>query len=98
MKLLERQRGFLLQICRVAQGGPRGPKRGIRQLQDALWRAGSQCDAGGAETAVEQELREEAAEGMADDDRGLIEASDDLVVMIDNVRDSDPSERRRISA
>jgi hypothetical protein len=53
----------------------------------------SQCDARGAQAAIEQELREQAAEGMADDDRGTVEPTDDLLVVGDDVPDVEVSER-----
>src|SRR6059058_2798710 len=44
VELLEREWGFLLQICGVAQRRPGGPQGGVRQPEDALRRAGSECN------------------------------------------------------
>ena len=98
MELLGRQRSFLLQIRRVAQRRPCGAKSGKRQPQDALRRPCAKGDARSAQAAIDQQLREQPAKGMADDDRWLVELANDLVVVVDDVRDAEVSERRRISA
>jgi len=98
VELLEREGRFLFQICGVAQRGPGGPDRGVRQPEDAFGRAGSEGNRCRAKAAIGQELREQPAEGVADDDRRPVESADDLVVVVDDICDAEVSERRGISA
>ena len=49
-----------------------------------LGAGGSERGACRAEAAVEQQLREQAAEGVADDDRCPVERADDPVVVVDD--------------
>ena len=51
-----------------------------------------------AEAVIDQQLHEEAAEGMTDDDRSLVETTDELLVVVDDLADRDRLERRRVGA
>src|SRR5262249_24221115 len=82
MELLRRERDGLVEIEWVAEGGERNRARREGQQKDALDRRGVDCDTRPAQVAVEQNLREEATEGVAHDDRGRIQTLDDFVVVI----------------
>ena len=98
VELLARERHGVVLAQRIAQRGPRGSERRERQLEHPFRRGSVERDRGRTETAVGQELRDEAAERVADDDRRLVEAADDPVVVVDDVGDREPFQRRRISA
>ena len=87
-----------MQVRRVAQCGQPRPQLGERQRQYTLDLGGIDGDGGGAVPLTEQLLREQPAEGVADDDRRALEPANDLVVVIDDCGDVDTAERRRIAA
>ena len=51
---------------------------------------------GGAEAAIEEDLGDRAAVGVADDDRRAREGADDRVVVVDDLLRAEARERRRI--
>jgi len=70
-----------------------GFDRRQRQVADSLDRCGGDPDAGGTEPAVEQDLHERAAEGVAHDDRRALQPADDAVVVIDDPGDIELRDR-----
>jgi hypothetical protein len=68
------------------------------EREDALRRSRIDRDACGAQPAVEQQLDEQTAERMADEDRGLVERADDLYVVLDDLGDPETDERGWIAA
>ena len=68
-------------VERVLQARQPRAERRRRQHEDPLRRRRADRDAGGAVPAVEEELRDQAAEGMADDDRRPVEIADDPLVV-----------------
>jgi len=69
-----------------------------RQVEDPL--DGSRVDshAGGAKAAVEQDLRERAAERVPHDDRRAVERPDDAVVVVDDLFDVKLCDPGRVAA
>ena len=55
-------------------------------------RRGAERDARASESAVEQELDDQAAEGVADQHRRLLERTDLLLVVVDDLRDAETFE------
>jgi hypothetical protein len=78
----------------VAQHRPRRPERGQGQPQHPLRLAGVDGHARGAQPAVEQELGEQAAERVPHDDR----RADDAVVVVHDLGDAQPLQRRQVAA
>jgi hypothetical protein len=74
-----------VEVGRVAQHGKGDLEGGERQHQDALDRRGVNGHPGGAQPAVEQDLGEQPAEGVAHDDRRLVQIADDGVVVVDDL-------------
>ena len=65
---------------------------------DASWLGGGQADAGRADTAVDEQLHEQPAERVAHDDRGSVQPSDEPLVVVDDLRDRQAGERRRVGS
>ena len=97
-KLLLGQRAQAVAVERILQRRETRTQRRRRQQHHALRRPRSDRDSGDTEAAVEQELREDPAERVADDDRRPVEAANDLVVVVDDRLDPEPFQRRRITA
>src|SRR5438445_7493372 len=97
VELVRGQRRFLFQISWIAQGGPRGSDRRVREPEDTLRRARPEGDGRSTQAAIRQELRKQPAERVADDDRRLLEPADDLLVAIDDVRYVQVSKRGRVA-
>ena len=70
-----------MQVGGVSQSGQGRAELGQRQRQDALDLGGVYGDGGGADALAEQLLGDQAAEGVADDDRAAIQSVDDLGVV-----------------
>ena len=98
VELLVRQRREVVLAERVLQRRPGGAKRRERQLEHALRRGRVERDRRRAETAVREQLREQPAERVPDDDRRPVEPADDLLVVVDHVRNREPVQRRRVTA
>ena len=77
----------------LRSAGQAGPQRRERQLEHALRGGGAERRPGRAEAAVEQQLREEPAEGVADDDRRAVEPVDDPRVVVDDVLHGEAAQR-----
>src|SRR5205807_497666 len=69
-----------------------------RQPEHALRLGRVDGDAGRAEAAVEEHLRKQAPEGMAHDDRWLVEQPDDLRVAVNDLGYAQARERRRVAS
>jgi hypothetical protein len=96
VELLLVERDRLVVAERVAQHRRDRADRRERQVEHALYRRGGDPDAGGAEPAVEQHLRERAAERVAHDDRRARQLADDPLVVVDDRVDLEAGDRRRV--
>ena len=72
----------------IAQGRKGYTEGGKRQEEDAFDRGRRDGHACCSQAAVEQDLRDQPPEGMADDVWSFIQAADDLLVMLDDLGDS----------
>src|SRR4029434_1135520 len=72
------------------------PERCRVEDEDAPGRGGIDGDAGRPEPAVEEQLDEESAVRVADEDRGLVEGRTDLFVVVDDLADAEAGQRRRV--
>jgi hypothetical protein len=96
VELLRRERDGAVAVRGVLQDGERRVQ--LRQRRDlhALGRRGVQHDAGGAVAPVEQQLGEDAPGRVADDDRRRRERLDDAFLVLDDRRDRQVQDRRRV--
>jgi hypothetical protein len=79
------------------RGQQRLELRGWRHV-DVLGRRGVDHHAGGAQPAGEQQLGQRAAEGVADDDRRLVQALDHGGQVVDGLRDGEAGDDLRLLA
>lgn len=95
-ELLRRERHGFVAVEGIPEHGPRRPQRRQRQPQHPLDGPRVDRDARRAHPAVQQQLREGAAEGVPHDDRRLVEPADDPLVVVDDLTDPQPRKRTRI--
>ena len=89
-ELLQRQRDDAVPLRRVRERGGRRLQGRERQLQNALGRRRTHRHPGTAQTAVEQQLDEQAAVGMADQHGWLGEFVDQRRVVVDDLLHAEP--------
>ena len=81
---------------RERRGG--GLQRRERQHEDALGRRRAERDARASQTAVEQQLDDQAAEGVPDQHGRPLQRLDQARVVVDDLVESEPGELRRLLA
>src|SRR5256886_1434763 len=92
-ELVEGQRHDPMPPRRVGKRRRSGLQRRERQHEDALRRRRAERNTRAPEAAVEQQLDEEAAVGVADQDRRLVEPPDELLVVIDDLGHAEALDR-----
>ena len=89
-ELLERQGDHAVTLGRMGEGRRARLQGRERQLQDALRRRRAHRHTGAAVAAVEQQLDEQTAVGVADQHRRLVELCDQRGVVVDDLGDPQP--------
>src|SRR5207302_8487385 len=98
LELLRRQCREPLPVERILQRREARAEGRRWQEEHPVRRRGADRNPCRPATAIQQQLRREAAERVADDDRRTVEAADDSVAVIDNLREPEPLQRRRVAA
>src|SRR3989442_4929107 len=88
----------LVKIGRVLKRWPGHLELGEGKDQDAFHWCRLDCDAGGAQSAVEQYLRDQTADRMPHDDRRPIHLPNDPVVVVDDLRDAEAGDLIGVAA
>jgi hypothetical protein len=83
---------------RMRQRGGRRLQRGERQDEDALWRRRAERHARAAEAAIEQQLDDQPAEGVADQHGRLVELADQRLVVVDDLGQAEARELVGVAA
>ena len=89
VELLGREQHRAVVVERALEDREGRLELGGREREDALGGGRVDRHAGDAVAAVEQQLGEEAAEGVAHDDRLAVEALDDVLIRLDDLVDAD---------
>jgi hypothetical protein len=97
-ELALRERDGTLPVRGVPERDGCDAKRRRRQVEDALDRRRVDADRCGGEALAEQPLRDQAAEGVPDDDRLRLEWADDRSVVVDDGVDPVPGDAIRVRA
>ena len=88
-ELLERERNDAAPRRRVRERRRGGLERREREDEDALWRRRAHDHPGETEAAVEQQLDDQAAERVPDQDGRLVECTDLLLVVVDDLLEAE---------
>ena len=97
MELLLAQRRLLLQVGRVASAGQAALIVERGSLSTPFGAPVPERHARRAESAIEEELRMDPAEGVPDDDGRAVETADDRVVVVHDLLDAKSPEWRGIA-
>jgi hypothetical protein len=76
-------------VSRILEDGERRLDLRERHRLDTLYPGAVERDTGGTETVTDQKPGERAAEGMAHDDRRLVQSFDDLRHVVHDFADAD---------
>ena len=98
VELVEGQGDSAMPVGRALQDREAGPHVENGSFVMPRTPAASIADAGRAEPAVEQDLGEGAAEGVAHDDRWRLELADPRLVAVEDLSDAELVDRARVGA
>ncbi len=97
MKLFCRERNGAMVVCGIAKRRERDSECRQREKEDAFDGRRRNCDTGGTEAAIQENLGNQPTEGMPNDQWWAVQTTNDLLVVVDDRADSQRRDRRRVT-